>query len=81
MNAYIATAAIPGRAAGSTTRSSAPSGPVPSSSAASSSSTGTASKHPTSSKIENGSENVKQVTTKPNRLPCNRIPVTRPIDA
>jgi hypothetical protein len=46
MNAYTATATMPGRAAGITTRNGAPSGPLPSTRAASSRSRGIQSKYP-----------------------------------
>ncbi len=59
MKAYTATAMIPGSAAGTTTRKSAPSGPQPSTYAASSSSRGTDAKYPVSIQMENGRENVR----------------------
>ena len=55
----MATAMTPGRAAGRTTRHSAPIGPQPSTIAASSSSRGIESKYPASIQIEKGSVKVR----------------------
>src|SRR5690606_473803 len=72
----MATATMPGFAAGMTICNSVRIRPAPSTIAASSRPRGIVSKYPTSIQMENGSENVRYVITRPSLLPFNANPVT-----